>query len=308
MLTATVLAGACAVLACNGTSSEPTSSSEEEALRDPSKSIARGHYLVTHLLLCGNCHNSTVDGGAPLSGGKAFTVPQADGGAGAVYAANLTPDNATGLGTWSATQIANAILHGVDNEGAPLHPTMPYWIFGNLERSDALAIATYLKSLPPTSNAVPERTVTVAAPTPTLDRSMVPRPMGATAKQEMLAWRGKYLAQVACIDCHTQRDGGSPDLTMAFAGGRAFGPKVKSSNLTPDRTGLSGWTTEQIVDTLKTGHKEGDDAGALLCSPMPSGPATVGGLTDVDLNDIATYLAALPPVQNGPFEADGGCR
>lgn len=43
-------------------------------------------------------------------------------------------------------------------------------------------------------------------------------------------------------------------LTKAFAGGKPFGPKVKSSNLTPDTTGLKGWTAAQIVDTLKTGH------------------------------------------------------
>jgi mono/diheme cytochrome c family protein len=304
---------ACAVV----TGDEQTESAGEELGRGSSAEIARGEYLVEHLLLCGNCHNSQADGGAPLSGGKAFAVSLADGGSGSVYAANLTPDKKTGLGHWTVDQIARALLRGLDNEGKALHPTMPYSIYGNLERSDAVAIAQYLKSLPPTSNVVPERTVTVDAPAPRLEAEKLPEPMrsseyGHAAERgkylaALGAERGRYLAALACVDCHTQRAGAAPDLTVAFAGGRPFGPKVKSSNLTPDATGLAGWTAQQIVDTLTTGHQKGAQ-GAALCPPMPSGSATFGGLTRQDLGSLAAYFLAVPRVPNGPFEAKGVCK
>src|SRR3954462_13989758 len=67
---------------------------------------ARGEELVKHLLLCGSCHttpdamgNPSTDPTAFLAGGKKFTVTLGgDGGTVDVYAPNLTPDNATGLG------------------------------------------------------------------------------------------------------------------------------------------------------------------------------------------------------------------
>src|SRR5690349_12723163 len=81
-------------------------------------SVARGEELVKHLLLCGSCH-TTPDAttGDPstapsdfLAGGRKFTIAgaTADAGSVTVYAPNLTPDNATGTGTWSESQIRDA--------------------------------------------------------------------------------------------------------------------------------------------------------------------------------------------------------
>jgi mono/diheme cytochrome c family protein len=68
---------------------------------------------------------------------------------------NLTPDNETGLGTWSETDIVTAIRTGVRPDGRELAPIMPWRAFANLTTPDAKAIAAYLKSLPPVSNKVP---------------------------------------------------------------------------------------------------------------------------------------------------------
>jgi mono/diheme cytochrome c family protein len=262
---------------------------------------ARGEYLVKHLLLCGGCHGPSVDGGLPFSGGRTFAIAGPDGGdGGAVYAANLTPSDA-GLGPWTTDQIVKALTKGIDDQGKFLSPIMPYSIFGNLTPDDALSIALYLKSLQPSDNAVPDRTVEIDATAPTLDDTKVPHgDAGANGEN------GRYLGELGCIDCHTSRTAGKIDLTKAFAGGRLFGTSLTSSNLTPDPTGIQGWTPQDVSGTLLNGHRKGDDAGPALCPRMPSGPNSVGGLTDGDRTDLGKFLTTLAPVANGPFETDGG--
>jgi mono/diheme cytochrome c family protein len=261
----------------------------------------RGEYLVKHLLLCGGCHNPPTDGGAFLGGGRAFDLTTEDGGgAGTVYAANLTPSDA-GLGSWKLDQIVRAITKGTDDQGRALHPIMPYTIFGNLTAEDALSIALYLKTLTPADNVVPDRTVDVDAAPPTLDDTKVPHTDGGAS-----ADNGRYLAELGCIDCHTARVAGQIDLGNAFAGGRTFGTSLTSSNLTPDPTGIQGWTPADLAVTLANGTRKGDDAGASLCPRMPTGPDTLGGLTAGDRADLGAYFTTLPPIANGPFETDGG--
>jgi mono/diheme cytochrome c family protein len=71
------------------------------------------------------------------------------------YGPNLTPDRETGLGTWSDADIVKAVQTGVRPDGRGLVPVMPWPAFAKLTRSDAEAIAAYLKSLPPVRNKVP---------------------------------------------------------------------------------------------------------------------------------------------------------
>ena len=277
-----------------------------------STSLARGQELVDHLLLCGTCHTTLDNNNMPstkpadyLAGGRKFTV-NAGGDAGmiTVYAPNLTPDDATGLGTWTESQIADAIQVGVDSDGAPLWPTMPYQRFANLTNEDAMAIAAYLKSLPPQSHAVPEDTGHPASAATTFDYTTLPHTTLATTDASYAsAERGRYLANLGCVSCHTGNGTGPTgvDVTKAFAGGRSFGGGVKSSNLTPDATGLGGWTIAEIIATLKTDKQKG--TGRLLLAPMPGGTGVdqVGGLSADDLTDLAQFLHTLPPVANGPF-------
>jgi hypothetical protein len=68
---------------------------------------------------------------------------------------NLTPDKETGLGTWTKEQIVTAMQTGVRPDGRILAPIMPWSAYAKMTKPDAMAIATYLKSLPPVRNAVP---------------------------------------------------------------------------------------------------------------------------------------------------------
>lgn len=118
--------------------------------------VERGKYLVT-VISCSDCHTPGTFLGKPdmtryLGGSDVgFEVP----GLGVFYGANLTPDKETGLGSWTKEQIATAIRTGKTPDGRILAPSMPWESFKHLTDSDALAIAAYLKTLPPIQNKVP---------------------------------------------------------------------------------------------------------------------------------------------------------
>ncbi len=73
------------------------------------------------------------------------------------YARNLTPDQATGIGSWTEEQIVTAIRAGRRPDGSPLLPPMPWPDFAHFTDDDAHAIAAFLKSIPPVSHKAPDR-------------------------------------------------------------------------------------------------------------------------------------------------------
>jgi hypothetical protein len=79
-----------------------------------------------------------------------FALP----GAGVFVGPNLTPDKGTGLGAWTEQQIVTAFTTGVRPDGRILAPIMPWRDLAHLSKADALAIAAYLKTLPPFSHQV----------------------------------------------------------------------------------------------------------------------------------------------------------
>jgi mono/diheme cytochrome c family protein len=270
---------------------------------------ARGEELVKHLLFCGNCHttpdamgNPSTDPNDFLAGGKSFTVNIGpDAGTATIYAPNLTPDSATGLGMWTTSQISDAVTVGVDNMGAAMWPTMPYQRFASLTLEDSTSIALYLQSLPAKSHTVLEDTASTAQAGAAFDFTSIPHTtLAATDAAFASAERGRYLGILGCLQCHTAPGSGPGglDTTKPFAGGRSFGT-FKSQNLTPDATGLAGWTVNDIVQTLQTDLEKG--TGVMLAPQMPGGLNALGGLSDPDLNDLAQYIHTLPPVMNGPF-------
>src|SRR5690606_7710710 len=73
------------------------------ALMDTAGLVERGEYLVRNAAVCGHCHaeDPQRDPDGPLSGGMTFRNWRL----GAIRAANLTPDSATGLGRRGAEEI-----------------------------------------------------------------------------------------------------------------------------------------------------------------------------------------------------------
>jgi mono/diheme cytochrome c family protein len=73
------------------------------------------------------------------------------------YAANLTPDNATGIGALSEEMFIKSLREGKwMGVGRPLLPPMPWPGIGQMTDQDLKSIYAYLKTLKPIHNEVPQ--------------------------------------------------------------------------------------------------------------------------------------------------------
>ena len=114
--------------------------------------VAYGGYLVDSVLACGVCHTPvTEDGTSYLAGGSAFEGPW-----GTVYAANITPDSATGIGWMTSDQIILAMISGTHPEEQRPMYVMPSSAYFTLSGRDAQAVVNYLTSVPAIFNGVPD--------------------------------------------------------------------------------------------------------------------------------------------------------
>jgi mono/diheme cytochrome c family protein len=149
--------------------------------------VARGKYLVT-AKGCGDCHTPMKMGAQGpeydmprmLSGfdarGTVPTMPPIGdvamvyvlepafaGAWGMSFAANLTPDAETGLGTWTEQQFLDTLRNGRhQGRGRQLLPPMPWQPFGQMNDADLKAVFAYLKTVPAVKNKVPEPLAPVA--------------------------------------------------------------------------------------------------------------------------------------------------
>ena len=150
MLISTALGSAITTLSCSTPAQQHTAVTAAKS--DP---VVRGRYLVT-IMSCNDCHTPGTFYGAPdttrqLSGSDLGWV----GPWGVVHARNLTPDSTTGIGKWTKEQIVHALRTGNTPDGSQLAPIMPWMNYASiLDEDDAMAIAAYLKSLPPVTHVI----------------------------------------------------------------------------------------------------------------------------------------------------------
>jgi mono/diheme cytochrome c family protein len=117
--------------------------------------VARGQYLVS-IAGCSDCHTPGGMLGSPdmkryLGGSDVgFSIP----GQGVFVGSNLTPDAETGLGKWTADEIATAIRKGKRPDGGELSGVMPSASFAHLTDADVAAVVAFLQSLPPVHNKI----------------------------------------------------------------------------------------------------------------------------------------------------------
>jgi mono/diheme cytochrome c family protein len=117
---------------------------------------AYGRYLAAVIYGCVDCHTDGM-GATPdklqspalLAGGLALRTARGE----PIYSKNLTPDAETGLGAWTADELARALATGVARDGQQLRAPMP--VFRYLDADDARAIFSYLRTLPPVHSPTP---------------------------------------------------------------------------------------------------------------------------------------------------------
>ncbi|UKJ07343.1 c-type cytochrome [Solitalea lacus] len=148
--------------------------------------VDRGQYLVT-IASCNDCHSPKImtpqgpilDSTRLMSGHRAGSMlPKLDtsmvnpngwismspeitafvGPWGISYAANLTPDETSGIGAWTEDTFIKTLRTGKhlgQVGGRQILPPMPWFFINKMTDEDLKSVFAYLKSLPPINNQVP---------------------------------------------------------------------------------------------------------------------------------------------------------
>jgi mono/diheme cytochrome c family protein len=262
----------------------------------PGAVVERGRYLAD-AGDCVSCH--TRVGGAPFSGGLAFSTPF-----GIIHSTNITPDPQSGIGRWTQTDFERALRQGVGHEGEHLYPVFPYPSFTKTSDADVAALWAFLRSIPPVKYTTPANDVTFPFGQRWLlgvwKRLYFKEGRFVADESKSAEWnRGAYLVEGLghCGACHSPRNFlGAEDTARAMTGGAlkedTGGRSMAWSavNLTSSSSGLQSWSMEDLTNYLKLGYSPH----ASVFGPMNSVVMnSTRRLTPADDQAIAAYLKSL---------------
>ncbi|MFT4045260.1 MAG: cytochrome c [Solimonas sp.] len=251
--------------------------------------VERGRRLVA-LGDCRACH--TARGGAAYAGGRAIPTPF-----GTFYAPNITSDEETGIGRWSADDFWRAVHDGRSRDGTLLYPTFPYTNFTRLSRADADAMFAYLRAQP----AVRQANRAHELKFPYNHRVLLagwrllffrPGVYESDATHDATWNRGAYLVQGLghCSACHEARNAlGAIQSQDNPSGGLVlnwYAPALSAKA----EAGVQDWSEDEIVSLFATGASPrgsamGPMAEVVYESLQHADPA--------DLRAMAVYLKSL---------------
>jgi mono/diheme cytochrome c family protein len=263
------------------------------------QTIDRGEYLA-RAGDCVACH--TAPGAAEFAGGRAMPTPF-----GNLYVPNITPDEETGIGQWTADEFYRMLHTGISRDGTLLYPAMPFASYTKVTRADSDAIYAYLMSVRPVrqKNRPHElrfpfnrRNLMIGWRTLYFNEGeYVPD----STKSEQ--WnRGAYLVQGLghCAMCHTAINalGGSSE-SKAFEGGMIPNQNWYAPSLTSNReAGLGDWSLREIADLLQVGASQ---RGAVYGPMAEVVYNSLQYVSDDDITAMGVYLKALPPRESEPL-------
>ena len=256
----------------------------------PDPAVERGRYVA----IAGDCAACHTDphGGKPFAGGYALETPF-----GQLLASNITSDRQTGIGAWTEAQFTRAVREGKGRHGENLYPAMPYNAYVKVNDQDMHDLWAYMQTIP----AVDNKVVSNQLPFPFNIRLMMmgwnllffdktPFQPIAGASDEIN--RGAYLVQGLghCAACHTAKNFLGGDKGGAFLqGGELDGWHAPEITSIP-YVGIGGWSTDQLVQYLKTGSNHV----AVASGPMAEAVTnSTQHMSEADLRAIAAYLQSL---------------
>lgn len=267
--------------------------------------LARGKYLFNSVYACVDCHSQrdfskltmpVIPGTEGMGGQKfseEFSIP------GTIYTRNITP---AGVGHWTDGELFRAITEGVNKDGDPLFPIMPYLVYGKQDREDIYSVIAYMRTLPPIQNDVPEKELDF--PLNFIERT-IPEKSNFTKRPDPLdkIAYGKYLVDGAsCSDCHTPSEDGKPKMDEYLSGGMEIPMPVnkilRTANITPDKeTGIGSWTKEQFISRFKSSlapeYRNTRVNPGEYNTVMPW--SIYGTMKEEDLGAIYDYLMSIKP-------------
>ena len=267
------------------------------AAADQDAMLKRGAYLINGPVACGNCHNARAKDmsfipGKEFSGGFHIVDPAFD-----VYAANITPDKETGIGSWTDAEIIKTIREGKNKEGKIIFPPMPVPTYNSMSDDDVKAIVAFLHTIKPVHNEVPESKYKIP------QQAMPPaKGAPAPATTDKVAYGGYIVNSLAhCFECHSGPDEhGAPDMAHKLGAG-GFEIMLAPGMTVHDRQHhVRSRDGHRQVERRR--HQEGDDGRAstpragISSPPMPF--PFFKNMTDEDLDAVVAYLRTIPPIKN----------
>ena len=238
---------------------------------------------------CISCH--TKAGGEPYSGGRAIDTPF-----GKIYATNITPDQATGIGEWPRDAFKRAVREGVSRDGHHLYPAFPYDHMTRMSDADIDAVYAFLMSRRPVMAQTPandlrfpfnQRMLVAGWKLLFFDRGEFKS--DGTKNAELN--RGAYLVEglAHCGSCHTPRNAlGAEDKSNAYGGGEADGWTAPALNAASPAA--VPWTAARLYDYLRTGASS---VHGVAAGPMAPVVANMAIVSDSDVKAIAAYVASV---------------
>jgi mono/diheme cytochrome c family protein len=271
---------------------EEVSAPAKGAAVDPAQQIERGLYL-TQAGNCIACH--TTRGGEPFAGGRGIVTPF-----GTIYASNITPDEETGIGDWTADDFWRALHHGKSKDGSFLYPAFPYPNYTKVSRADSDAMYAYFRTLAPVKQENLEHELRF----PYNQRALLAvwRALYFTPGEyqpesgQSLAWnRGAYLVQGLghCNACHTDRNAlGGIEAGSDLAGAVIpeldwYAPPLTAGS----EAQVNALSAEQLALLLKTGVS---DRSAVYGPMAEVVRHSLQHLTNNDIAAMVAYLQSLP--------------
>jgi mono/diheme cytochrome c family protein len=265
----------------------PLATGESLLVFDPAV-VQRGARLAA-LGQCASCH--TADPAAPYAGGLPINTPF-----GTVYSTNITPDRATGIGSWPEVAFVRSMQTGISRDGHHLYPAFPYDHYTRLDVRDIRAIYAFMMTrdalhAPARENKLKFpfgfRPLLAGWNLLFLDRTPVPADPARGAEWN----RGAYIAQALghCGGCHSPRNAfGAEDRRRYLGGGEAEGWYVPALNA--DSPSPIEWNVDSLALYLRSGIAPGH---AIAGGPMQSVTASLAQAEPGEVHALATYIASL---------------
>jgi mono/diheme cytochrome c family protein len=247
--------------------------------------VKRGESL-SHVANCTGCH--TARGGKPLTGGRPLETPF-----GTIFATNITPDPATGIGGWSREAFVRAMREGVARNGDLLYPAFPYDHFTRANDADLGALYAFLMTREPVvAPARPNRLEWPLDFRPLLAGwNLLYLHKGSTDTQDRGRDRGEYLAEglAHCGGCHTPRNRlGAEKRDHDYDGAWTEGWYAPALNASSPA--VQPWTADELFAYLRTGLSLTHAAAA---GPMGDVTRELALADEGDVRAIAGHFARL---------------
>ena len=288
------------ILGCNSeavttVSTYATDSAEQAA----AAGLSHGEY-VARLGNCVACHS--IPEGAPLAGGLKMAVPLL----GNIYATNITPDPATGIGEYTFDEFDRVMRTGVAKDGHRVYPAMPYPSYVNMSQQDMQALYDFLMNEvePVNQPNIPSEITGIMSikwPLAVWNVLTVDNDPYQPDETKSDGWnRGAYLIEGLghCGACHTPRglllqekglDHGDSD----YLSGAPLDHWTASSLNGDVNSGLGRWNEADVAEFLKEGHNRFGTAFGTMVEVINN---STQYMSDPDIQSMAEYLKSLPAV------------